>query len=196
MHKIVKVCKSVCCERNCVCESHVHSNGKTWNKRTSDLLYKNPHFFVITRPNQMEFSLKCRKIVIFSLHEIILWFTHYFESYPCGKSDCNFFWDIWYIAACRESFLFSRACVFCFSPFFIHDRKCRFLEHFPRILFTKIENYATKRRGGGATVKYLVHYKVHFQFCFSPFILKMTITLIIFIIRAGPGAYSEFGQKM
>ena len=44
-----------------------HSNGKTWNKRTSDLLYKNPHFFVITRPNQMEFSLKCRKIVIFSL---------------------------------------------------------------------------------------------------------------------------------
>ena len=45
----------------------------------------------------MEFSLKCRKIVIFSLHEIILWFTHYFESYPCGKSDCNFFWDIWYI---------------------------------------------------------------------------------------------------
>ena len=64
----------------------------TWNKRTSDLLYKNPHFFVITRPNQMGSSLLCREIVIFSLHEIILWFTHYFESYPCGKSNCNFFW--------------------------------------------------------------------------------------------------------
>ena len=51
---------------------------------------------MITRPNQMGSSLKCREIVIFSLHEIILWFTHYFESYPCGKSDCNFFWDIWY----------------------------------------------------------------------------------------------------
>ena len=42
-------------------------------------------------------SLKCRKIVMFSFHEIILWFTHYFESYLCGKSDCNFFWDIWYM---------------------------------------------------------------------------------------------------
>ena len=50
--KYLKVCKSVFCERN-VSESHVHSNGKTWNKRTSDLLYKNPYFFVITRPNQM-----------------------------------------------------------------------------------------------------------------------------------------------
>ena len=30
--KYVKVCKYVCCA--CVCESHVHSNGKTWNKRT------------------------------------------------------------------------------------------------------------------------------------------------------------------
>ena len=69
-------------------------------QRTSDLLYKNPYFFVITRPNQMESSLKCREIVIFSLHEIILWFTHYFESYSCGKSDCNFFWDIWYCVNC------------------------------------------------------------------------------------------------
>ena len=61
------------------------------------LALQNPYFFVITRPNQMGSSLKCREIVIFSLHEIILWFTHYFESYPCGKSDCNFFWDIWYV---------------------------------------------------------------------------------------------------
>ena len=39
---------------------------------------------------------ECREIVIFSYLEIILWFTHHFESYLCGKSDCNFFWDIWY----------------------------------------------------------------------------------------------------
>ena len=75
-------------------------HGKLWGDDIINSLiciYKNPYFFVITRPNQMGSSLKCREIVIFSLHEIILWFTHYFESYPCGKSDCNFFWDIWYI---------------------------------------------------------------------------------------------------
>ena len=39
----------------------VNSNGKTWNKRTSDLLYKNPYFFVITRLNQMGSSLNVEK---------------------------------------------------------------------------------------------------------------------------------------
>ena len=70
---------------------HIYCKGVLYRE-----LYKNPYFFWY-RPNQMGSSLKCREIVIFSLHEIILWFTHYFESYPCGKSDCNFFWDIWYI---------------------------------------------------------------------------------------------------
>ena len=70
MHKIVKVCKSVCCRTSmCLRKPCTFECAKTCEQRTSDLLYKNPHFFVITRPNQMEFSLKCRKIVIFSLHD-------------------------------------------------------------------------------------------------------------------------------
>ena len=47
---------------------------------------------------------ECREIVIFSYLEIILWFTHHFESYLCGKSDCNFFWDIWYILWWAQTF--------------------------------------------------------------------------------------------
>ena len=93
--KLQKFASLLCCERNAVCESHVHSNGKTCNKRTSDLLYKNPHFFVITRPNQMEFSLKCRKIVMI---------VHYVKLYCDSVTNLKvihaespiviFFWDI------------------------------------------------------------------------------------------------------
>ena len=72
MHTILKVCKSVCCERNVSVKAMYIRMAKTWIKRTSDLLYKNPYFVVITRPNQMGSSLKCREIVIFLLHEIIL----------------------------------------------------------------------------------------------------------------------------
>ena len=72
MHNILKVCKYVCCERNVSVKAMYIRMAKLGTNWTSDLLYKNPYFFVITRPNQMGSSLKCREIVIFSLHEIIL----------------------------------------------------------------------------------------------------------------------------
>ena len=63
MHGII-ICLQACLLwTQSACGSHIQSCDKTWKKRY-DLLYKNPYFFVTTWPNQMGFSVNCRKIVI------------------------------------------------------------------------------------------------------------------------------------
>ena len=91
MHTIWKVCKSVCCERNVSVKAMYVRMAKLGTNGPVTCFTKIHISLWLLDPNQMGSSLKCREIVIFSLHEIIFWFIHYFESYPCGKSDCNFF---------------------------------------------------------------------------------------------------------
>ena len=56
---------------SCCCENESVSFDKPWNKRTSDLLYKNPYFFVIPRPN-LGSSLKCREIYFYYTKFILI----------------------------------------------------------------------------------------------------------------------------
>ena len=64
MHTILKVCKSVCCEHNVAVKATYIRMAKlgTNGPVTCFFKYKNPYFFVITRPNQMGSSLKCKEI--------------------------------------------------------------------------------------------------------------------------------------
>ena len=56
--------------------------------------------FIFLRDYLTKFNgVFCKMQVIsnsFIFSEVMLWFILYFESYWCGKSDCNFVWDIRY----------------------------------------------------------------------------------------------------
>ena len=92
--KYLKVCKSVFCERNVSMKAMYIRMAKLGTNGLVTCFTK--IHISLWSVDQIRWGLHNVDKLIFSLHEIILWSMHYFQSYPCGKSGCNFFWDIWY----------------------------------------------------------------------------------------------------